>query len=452
MRRDSIDFGKEHIPTLFRKILVPTLLGMVCMSAMTIIDGAFVGHAVGSNALAAINIFCPLWLLMSGIGLMLGMGCSVVASIHLAKDNVKAARLNLTQTVIFGSFISLLIYLVVRVFEVQSARMLGASDILLPDVLVYQKWMSRSFISIFLQSVGLLIIRLDGSPKFSMVCLSLPAIINVVLDYVTLYILDWGLEGVAIATMIGCTTGGVLVLFYLLFLSNKMKFYKQKLSITSLKLSARNIGYQLKLGFSALLGELCIAMILFVGNYVFLKHLKEDGVAAFSVACYILPFIFMTGNSIAQSAQPIISFNYGAGQSDRVKQARDLSLYTAFGLALILTLAFIFFVKYIVMIFLPPTANAYQIASAGLPFLAIGFIPFVVNVSYIGYCQSVERPGIATVLSLCRGVLYLVPSFILMPQIAGTEGIWLAVPSTEVLTLATAILWAWYVKKSRYSK
>ncbi|HQJ91238.1 MAG TPA: MATE family efflux transporter, partial [Paludibacteraceae bacterium] len=315
MRRDSIDFGKEHIPTLFRKILVPTLLGMVCMSAMTIIDGAFVGHAVGSNALAAINIFCPLWLLMSGIGLMLGMGCSVVASIHLAKDNVKAARLNLTQTVIFGSFISLLIYLVVRVFEVQSARMLGASDILLPDVLVYQKWMSRSFISIFLQSVGLLIIRLDGSPKFSMVCLSLPAIINVVLDYVTLYILDWGLEGVAIATMIGCTTGGVLVLFYLLFLSNKMKFYKQKLSITSLKLSARNIGYQLKLGFSALLGELCIAMILFVGNYVFLKHLKEDGVAAFSVACYILPFIFMTGNSIAQSAQPIISFNYGAGQS-----------------------------------------------------------------------------------------------------------------------------------------
>ena len=144
MNRDNIDFGKEQISSLFRRILIPTLLGMLCMSVMTIIDGAFVGHGAGSDALAAVNIFCPLWLIVSGFGLMYGIGCSVVASIHLSHNNVKAANINITQTLIFGSVISLLLTLVVNIFDVEVARLLGASDQLLPYVLDYQKWLSLS--------------------------------------------------------------------------------------------------------------------------------------------------------------------------------------------------------------------------------------------------------------------------------------------------------------------
>ena len=109
MKRDAIDFGSDSIPGLFGKILMPTLAGMLCMAIMTTIDGVFVGHGVGSDALAAVNIFSPFWLLMSAIGLMLGIGCSVVASIHLSQDNEKAARINMTQTLIFGAVLTLAI-------------------------------------------------------------------------------------------------------------------------------------------------------------------------------------------------------------------------------------------------------------------------------------------------------------------------------------------------------
>ena len=113
MRRDAIDFGSDNIPKLFGKMLMPTLLGMLCMSVMTVIDGVFIGHGVGSDALAAVNIFSPFWLLMTAIGMMLGIGCSVVSSIHLSQDNVKAARINMTQTLIFGVTLALIITILV---------------------------------------------------------------------------------------------------------------------------------------------------------------------------------------------------------------------------------------------------------------------------------------------------------------------------------------------------
>ena len=413
---------------------MPTLVGMLCISVMTVIDGVFIGHGVGSDALAAVNIFSPFWLLMTAIGLMLGIGCSVVSSIHLSQENVKAARINMTQTLIFGAVFTLAITVLVRVFSVRTAYLLGSSDRLLPYVLDYQWWLSMGFCAIFLQSVGLLIIRLDGSPTYAMFTSSIPAILNIILDYVFLFVLDRGLEGVAFATFIALWFGAGMVVFYILFLSKSMKLYRLKWTLKSLRLFARNIGYQFRLGFSAFLGECSIAVLMFIGNYVFMKYLGEDGVAAFSIACYIMPFIYMTGNAISQSAQPIISYNHGAGKRGRVVEARKVALMTAAGTGLLLSLALSFGAKYVAALFLETGANAYQIASEGMPLMATGFIFYVVNVTIIGYFQSVERVLPATVYSFARGLVLLLPSFLLMPVLAGTPGIWLALPVSESLT------------------
>ena len=436
MRRDAIDFGSDNITKLFGKMLMPTLLGMLCMSVMTVIDGVFIGHGVGSDALAAVNIFSPFWLLMTAIGMMLGIGCSVVSSIHLSQDNVKAARINMTQTLIFGVTLALIITILVGAFSTQSARLLGSSDRLLPYVLDYQRWLSLAFCAMFLQSVGLLIIRLDGSPTYAMLTSSIPAILNIILDYVFLFVLDKGLEGVAFATFIGLWFGGGMVIFYILFLSKSMRLYRLKWSLKSLCLFARNIGYQFRLGFSAFLGECSIAVLMFTGNFIFMKYLGEDGVAAFSIACYIMPFIFMTGNAISQSAQPIISYNHGAGKRGRVVEARKVALATATGAGVLLSLALAFGVKYVAALFLDSDAGAYRIASAGIPLMATGFVFYIVNVTIIGYFQSVERVLPATTYSLARGLVFLVPSFILMPHLAGTPGIWLALPVSEAMTFA----------------
>lgn len=213
MQRDAIDFGSDNIPKLFGKMLMPTLLGMLCISLMTIIDGVFIGHGVGSDALAAVNIFSPFWLLMTAIGLMLGIGCSVVSSIHLSRDNEKAARINMTQTIIFGTALTLTITILVQCYSTQTAYLLGSSDRLLPHVLDYQRWLSLAFCAMFIQSVGLLIIRLDGSPTYAMFTSSIPAILNIVLDYIFLFVLDKGLAGVSFATFLALWFGAGMVIF-----------------------------------------------------------------------------------------------------------------------------------------------------------------------------------------------------------------------------------------------
>ncbi len=434
MKRDAINFGSDKIPVLFRKIFIPTLIGMVSMALMTTIDGVFVGHGVGSDALAAVNIFVPFWMMVTGLGQMFGIGCSVVASVHLSQNNEKAARINMTQTLIFGVLVTLGLTVLVTTHSTGTARFLGSSDRLLPYVLDYQKWLAYAFSALFLQSVGLLIIRLDGSPNYASAAAAIPSIVNVVLDYVFLFVFDKGLEGVAIATAIGSWTGGLMVLFYILFMSKTMRLYPLKMSWKSLFLSLRNLWYQFRLGLSAFLGEVSISMLMFVGNYVFMRHLGEDGVAAFSIACYIMPFIFMTGNAISQSAQPIISFNHGAGNRSRVHEARKVSLLTALGLGIVVSLTLASGIHYVAAMFLSKDVPAYSIAAHGVPLMAIGYTLAIVNVAAIGYFQSVERALPATIFSLSRGVLFLVPCFMIIPLFAGVNGIWLSLPATEVLT------------------
>ena len=103
--RDDIDFGQVKVSRLFKKIFIPTLLGMVSWSLLTVADGIFVGWGVGGNGIAAINICYPVFLILTGFALMVGMGASVVASIHLSQNNVRAARLNVTQAIWFSTLV-----------------------------------------------------------------------------------------------------------------------------------------------------------------------------------------------------------------------------------------------------------------------------------------------------------------------------------------------------------
>ena len=135
--------------------------------------------------------------------------------------------------------------------------------------------------------------------------------------------------GAALATSLGYIVGALMILIYLMQPHRVLHLCKVKLSSKSLRLTLRNTGYMCKLGLSSFLCEAAIATMMFTGNYVFIHYLGEDGVAAYSIACYFFPIIFMVYNAIAQSAQPILSYNFGAGNPERVRAAFLLALLTA---------------------------------------------------------------------------------------------------------------------------
>ena len=239
-----------------------------------------------------------------------------------------------------------------------------------------------------------------------------------------------GVKGAAIATGISIVFGGFMAIYYLLFRYKDLGIIWLKISKKSIALAIRNITYHCKIGSSTLLGEATMAILIFVGNIVFMRYLGDDGVGAFGIACYYMPFFFMVGNAIAQSAQPIISYNYGIEQWDKIVKARIIIIKYAIFCGVLVSALFIFFPEELVALFVAGT-----IAIEGFPYLATGILFFIINIVIIGYYQSIEKMKRATLIVLLRGFIILIPCFIILPLIFGEIGIWLAMPVTELITL-----------------
>lgn len=444
MNRDAIDLGKVNIPRLFRIYLVPTLLGMLSLCAVTATDGIFVGRGIGSDALAAVNICIAPTMIIMGLGLMLGVGSSVVSSIHLANGNLKAARLNITQALTAGTLIVLLFLAVTVTSPSATARVLGSSESLLPQVLDYMPWIFLTCLFQIWGGIGLFVVRLDGSPGYAMWCNVIPGLMNVVLDYLFIFTMDMGIRGAAIASCLSCLLGFVMVIVYLTAMASQLRLIRINLSSKSMRLSLRNIGYQCKIGISALLGEATMGVLMLTGNLVFMHYLGDDGVGAFSIACYYCPFAFMIGNAIAQSAQPIISYNYGLGEKKRVVATERLAILSAVAIGALVTTVFVLFPSAMVGLFLEGDTGSAAIAARGLPAFSTAFIFFVFNLTTIGYFQSVKKVIPSIVFSLLRGAIFLIPAFIVMPMLLGTTGIWLALFVSEFLTSLSII--AYYLR------
>jgi putative MATE family efflux protein len=432
--KDSIDFNSENVGDLFRKLFYPTLLGMVFAILFNITDGIFVGRGIGSEALAAINTVAPMFLISTGIGLMYGMGASVVASIHLSHGKIKAARIVVTQAVIFSSLLLVLLSAVALIFPDFTLRLFGCSDTLLPGAKQYM-WGCVPFlwINAILCSAGFYI-RLSGAPKYAMACSIIGTILNVILDYLFIFVFKWGLFGAAIASSIGFTVGSLMLVAFLFQKRRLIHFVPIKFTRKAMRLTFRNIGYMSKMGFPSMLSELAVACMMICGNNVFQRLAGDDGVAAFSTACYLFPVIVMIYNSIAESAQPIISYNYGAQKDDRVVKASLIALRTALIYGVAMTAVVMFFGKAVVSMFIAPGQKAFDLAAHGLPLFSSGLLPFAVNIIAIGYFQSVERAGAATLVTVMRGFVFMILCFILMPLAWGLDGAWLAVPAAELLT------------------
>lgn len=433
--RDSLDFGKEPVGRLFRKMFLPTLVGMIAMVVLNITDGAFVGHGVGSDALAAVNIVAPLFLVMTGIGLLFGIGSSVVASIHLSKGNGHAANINMTQGLLVSFISGLVVGIVLLLFLEQTCRLCGCSDALLPLAASYLRWIAIGMPLTTFGVTAAFMVRLDGSPRFAMVVSSCNAILNIVLDYLFIFRFKMGLEGAALATSMAFSLGCIAPAVYLWRYTVNIHLCRLKLTATSMRLTLRNIAYQIRIGFSALLGELAIAAIIIVGNYFFMQYLGEDGVAAYSVGCYCLPIVFMLGNAIVQSVQPIVSFAYGAQNSRRLQTAKTMALRTSVVFGVVGMLFMALGANVISSVFLPMDCRAYTLCCEGLPYFSPAFIIVAVNIVIIGYLQSMEKAGAATVFTMLRGFVFSVPCFFLLPKLIGVPGLWLALPAAELLTL-----------------
>ena len=439
MQRDSLDFKSMSVGKLFTKLLVPTIMGMAASALFTVVDGIFVGNGIGSDAMAAVNISAPIFMIITGVGLMFGMGGGILTSINLSQGKKKVANINFTQSVIALVFISLVMTLLLTIFPHKIATLFGSDEYLMDMVVEYLFWFSISLPFTVLVVVLPFFIRLTN-PKISMWAMLAATVVNIILDYLFIFVFKWGLFGAAIATDIGEFVGAAIMIVYLFRHSIAIRFVWLKLSVKSLLLTLRNVGYMIKLGFSVFLSEITISVMIISGNYVFMDYMGADGVAAYSVICYLFPIIFMVFNATVQSAQPIISCNYGCGQMKRSDNALRLSMLFTLAFAFSIMLLFICFTRSIVTLFIPDTAcAAWGYAVAGLPLFATDYLFFGINIIIIGYYTSIERLRRAISLTVLRGILPVV-FFFTLPLLLDVNGIWLAVAAGDITTTVVIVI------------
>lgn len=439
MQRDNLDFRNMSVGKLYTKQLFPTLLGMVSSALFTVVDGIFVGRGIGSDAIAAVNIAAPVFMIAAGLGLMFGMGGGILASINLSRGKRLIANINVTQAVVMLTIVSVAMGILLTVFPETAVTLLGAEGHLTELAAEYLFWFSISIPSTVLLVALPFFVRLT-SPNFAMWAMLAATFVNILLDYIFIFIFGWGLFGAAIATDLGELVGTFMLLIYLFRPSVAIRFARLKVSVKSIRLTLRNTWYMLKLGVSSCLSEVTIAVMAIAGNYVFMSHLGTDGVAAYSIVCYLFPIIFMVFNAMVQSAQPIISYNYGCGQIARSNKALRLSVTSAVIFALMISGLFVYFSGDIVSLFLPDReSHAWQYAAAGLPLFAVDYIFFGINVIAIGYYTSIERINRAMRLTLLRGVLPVLFFFVL-PLLFGVTGIWLAVAAGDMTAVAIIVI------------
>lgn len=434
-----MNFVKEKVSGLFWRLLLPTMLGMFFSSVFVVVDGMMVGRGVGVDGLAAVNFISPLFTLSTGIGLMFGTGGSVQASVSLSKRKFGEANRYMMQAFLLAVAVTIVVGGLLALFPKTVASLFSTPPELMSYALEYLTTLTPAIFFNVILTVGVFFIRLDGAPNFAMTCIASSALGNIVLDYLFIFVFGWGLYGAALATVISQLIACLMILIYFVSFGKILRLHvmRQKWSVV-----IQGIGRLMKktawetttLGFSAFLGDLAISLMVITGNLTFVYYLGVNGVAAFSVVCFLFPIIFMTFNAIVQSAQPIISYNMN-GDAVRSAQAVWLAMKVATLLGVLFSMVTWGWRKQIVALFLSPTTEAFEIAIEGIQWFGTGFFFFGLNIVIVGYLQSIGQSSQATFFTLLRGVFLMLLGFLILPFWFGNTGIWLAVPLAELLTL-----------------
>lgn len=270
-------------------------------------------------------------------------------------------------------------------------------------------------------------IKVDGNPVYPTLCVITGGVVNILLDYIFVVIFHWGIKGAAFATGLSQVTTTSLLFYYIFFRTKRIKFVKIKYSLL-------NLLKIMKVGFAEFLAEVSTGISIFVFNLVILKNLGEKGVSAFGIIGYISSFITMTMIGFNQGVQPILSFNLGAKEHEKIFEIIKNSFFILGVLGVFFYTLINIFSANIVSIFLNDIEDI-NLTKKALTTYSFAYLICGFNIFSAGYFTAVDMVKISTIITMLRGILLLVLFIFILPIFLGTTGIWITMFVTEEITL-----------------
>ena len=428
-------------PELFRFAL-PSIIMMMFMSLYTVVDGLFVSRFVGSDALSAVNIAWPLISMINAIGIMFASGGSAIVARQMGEGHETEANHSFSlialANVLLGSGLAVLCLL----FLEPLMNFLGAEGVLRPLVDDYLSLLLLFAPMSLFQMLFQNFFVTAGRPKLGLTLTILGGVANMVLDYVFIAVLDFGIRGAALATAMSyCIPAvGGLVFFFLL--------NRKGLHFTVPSKQLKLVTESCINGSSEMVSNLSGSVTTLLFNLVMLDLAGSDGVAAITAVlyCQFLMNALFLGFTIGVS--PVVSYHFGAGnQSFLRKTLRSCVLFTVISSLLIFSFSMIFSHSIVGLLFDGGTAE--ELAVHGFRLFAVGFIFAGINIFGSGFFTALGNGKSSAAISFSRTFLFTVPGIVFLSRFWGMDGLWLSIPLAELATVVF-VCWLARILRSNY--
>lgn len=440
--------GTEPVRKLMLKFAVPSIIGMLVGALYNIVDQLFIGHSVGYLGNTATGVAFPLTTACMALALLFGIGGASCFNLAFGmgdrKRAVSFAGNALTMLALSGTVLAA----VTLIFLDPMLVMFGASDEVMPYARDYVSITAIGFPFLIFSTGGGHLIRADGSPRMTMILNITGAVINTILDAVFVFGFDWGMKGAAAATIIGQFVSAVMVVVY------AFRFKSAKLTAENLRPKLSVTRRVAAIGMASFFNQIAIGIVQIVLNNS-LKHYGElskygadEPIACAGIVMKVNMIVFSIVIGLAQGTQPIESFNYGAKNYSRVKQAYMLAVKVGGGISVLAFIMFFSFPRQILMLFGKGSDTYYEFGEkffrTFLFFTWINCLQPITSTFFTSIGKSIK----GVFLSLTRQIIFFVPILLILPMFLGIDGILYTGPIADILSAAVAIVLAVYEFRS----
>lgn len=442
--KNTNPLGTEKIRSLLMKFAIPSIIAMLVSSLYNIVDQFFIGRSVGMLGNAATNVAFPLTITCTALALLCGIGGAANFNLAMGRKEKEKAVSFAGGAIGMMLLAGVVLTIVVTLFLKPMMLAFGATDNVLDYALTYTGITSLGFPFLIVTTGGSNLIRADGSPKYSMICTLAGAIINTILDPLFIFTFDMGMAGAAWATIIGQVVSGIMVLGYL------AKFKTVHIPLKALLPSKASWLPILTLGIAPFFNQMAMMIVQIVMNNTLTyyggqsSYGSEIPMACAGIISKVGMIFFAIVIGISQGIQPIISFNYGAGNGKRVKETYKKALTAAILISMAAFLLFQIFPREIISIFGSGSEEYFTFAEKF--FRIYLFFTFINGIQPItaNTFTSIGKSGKGVFLSLTRQIIFLLPLLIILPIFMGIDGVMYSAPVADGIA---AVFSAWFMWK-----
>lgn len=433
---------KQSVSRMFIHYLIPSMIGMLLMAVNVVVDGIMVGNRLGAEALAGVGIAGPVYTIFIAISLWIGVGAATRYSISMGAKKMAQAQAIFTQALVLIFIVTLFLGIIAFLFREPLAYILGANAQTYPYVSDYMTVLLLFGFVFTIENVFSVFIRNDGGPNVSMAALVIAAIANIALNYLFLYVFDYGVAGAATATVL---SGFIAIVV----LSTHFFHKKSNLKLVRFSFKKRLFFIIIAVGFPSFLAEIGVSVFTISHNIILEKMAGTAGVTAFSILNYVHSVMLMMFLGMGSAIQPLISYYHGARNEKRKKETVRMAVWITMGTGVLFFLIGQFAARPIVTIFGNFPVSVTELATSGLQLFFIAYLFMGINFVMMTYYQSVGHVRMAIWITAAREIIIMLTLLFILPSLFGLTGVWLAIPLSECIVLMTIFH---YQRKRRFKQ